>query len=77
MPVRMLTGMVGDSFSYLAGETVTVTDGIDGTLVVRETARTRGLTLADRVTIAGHDCAIESVPIAHRSGWLSLTVSRL
>ncbi len=53
-----------------------VTDGIDGTLIVRETARTRGLTVADRVIIAGYDFAIESVPIAHRSGWLSLSVSR-
>ncbi|MGY2051685.1 phage head closure protein [Methylobacterium sp. JK268] len=53
-----------------------VTDGIEGTIVVRDTPRTRALTVADRVILDGRDLALESVPIGERTGWLSVRVSR-
>ncbi|ACL62062.1 head-tail adaptor protein [Methylobacterium nodulans] len=53
-----------------------VTDGIEGAIVVRDTPRTRDLTVADRVILDGRDMALESVPIGERSGWLTIKVSR-
>ncbi|WP_164255889.1 phage head completion protein, partial [Stenotrophomonas maltophilia] len=56
-------------------EAGSLTDAIQGTLVVRDTPRTRALTIADRVTVDGRDYAIESAPPGDRSGWLYLKVS--
>ena len=57
-------------------EAGSITDGIEATVVVRDTARTRGLTNADRALIDGHDFALESVPLGDRTGWLWIKVSR-
>lgn len=57
-------------------EAGSLTDAIEGTLIVRYTARTRKLTVADRVVVEGREMAIESVPPSDRSGWLSIKVSR-
>lgn len=57
-------------------EAGSITDGIEATLVVRDTPRTRDLTNADRVLIDGRDFAIESVPLGDRTGWLWIKISR-
>ncbi len=56
-------------------EAGSLTDGIEASLVVRDTARTRDLTKADRVIVDGRDFAIESVPLSDRSGWLRMKLS--
>ena len=57
-------------------EAGSLTDAIEGSICVRDTARTRGLTVADRAVIDGRDMAIESVQPSDRSGWLWIKVSR-
>lgn len=57
-------------------EAGSLTDAIEGSLCVRDTARTRSLTVADRAVIDGRDMAIESVQPSDRSGWLWIKVSR-
>lgn len=56
-------------------EAGSLTDAIEGTLVVRATARTRALTVAHRVVVDRRDYAIESVPPDDRTGFLVLRVS--
>lgn len=71
---------VAAEFRPLSGralaEAGSLTDAIEGTLVVRDTARTRGLTVADRVVIAGREMALASVPPSDRSGWLWIKVAQ-
>ena len=56
-------------------EAGSLTDGIEASIVVRDTPRTRGLTKMDRAVVDGRDFAIESVPPGDRSGWLTLKIS--
>lgn len=71
---------VAAEFRSLSGramaEAGSLTDAIEGTLVVRDTVRTRGLTVADRAVIDGRDFALASVPPTDRSGWLFIKVAQ-
>ena len=71
---------VACAFRPLSGralaEAGSLTDAIEGSVCVRDTARARGLTVADRALIDGRDLAIESVQPSDRSGWLWIKVSR-
>ncbi len=67
---------VAAEWRQLSGKAVAeagaLTDAIEGTLVVRDTPRTRALTVAHRVVVLGREMAIDTVPPSDRSGWLFL-----
>lgn len=53
-----------------------LTDGIDGTLKVRDTPAARAVVQSDRARFRGQDCEILSVSVPNRTGWLWLKVGR-
>lgn len=71
---------VAAEFRPLSGramaEAGSLTDALEGTLIVRDTPRTRKLTIAERVVLNGRDYAIASVQPPDRSGWLYLKLAQ-
>ena len=59
-----------------AAEGGLVEDQIEGTLVIRASAKARELTNAERVILKGQDLAIQAVSIPDRSGFLEIRVKR-
>ena len=53
-----------------------LTDGIEGTLRIRDTAKARTIIQTDRALFSGQDMKVLSTPVPDRSGFLWIKVGR-